>query len=324
MTMHATVAGARPVRMPLAFRILCHFSGADHQRLASCPLGDKQFAGRIGLQLIVSSAFLFTIFASSLLIGFGEDRVSDAIVIAMAFVTASMPAERIEHLRSFHSILERLEAALGGSKTLGECFGRLPWPQRGVYFFQELGEHRSDSGTGPRIVRVGTHALASGSGTRLWTRLSQHRGQKQSGGGNHRGSIFRLIVGTALIERGEHASPTWGKDNTAPREVRDQEISLECAVSNVIRAMPFLWLGINDEPGPDSLRGYIERNSIALLSNYAKPPLDPPSSGWLGRACNRERVRKSGLWNSNHVDEAYDSAFLDRLDSLVKDMAAGR
>jgi hypothetical protein len=52
-----------------------------------------------------------------------------------------------------------------------------------VYFFMEEGETRSDSGIGARIVRVGTHALKEGSGTKLWTRLSQHRGQEKSGGG---------------------------------------------------------------------------------------------------------------------------------------------
>jgi hypothetical protein len=31
-------------------------------------------------------------------------------------------------------------------------------------------------------------------------------------------------------------------------------------------------------------------------------------------------VRKSGLWNQNHVDEAYDPAFLDRFDELVSEM----
>jgi hypothetical protein len=55
-----------------------------------------------------------------------------------------------------------------------------------VYFFREAGETRCDSGNGPRIVRVGTHALKAGSSTKLWTRLSQHRG-KSAGGGNHRG-----------------------------------------------------------------------------------------------------------------------------------------
>ncbi len=84
--------------------------------------------------------------------------------------------------------------------------------------------------------------------------------------------------------------------------------------------MPFLWLDINDEPGPDSLRGNIERNAIALLSNYGKMSLDPPSPTWLGQFCNRPLVRESGLWNQNHVAERYDPAFLDSLEELVHDM----
>jgi hypothetical protein len=81
--------------------------------------------------------------------------------------------------------------------------------------------------------------------------------------------------------------------------------------------MPFLWLAVEDEAGPESQRGYIERNSIALLSNYNRAPLDPPSPGWLGFHCNREKVRNSGLWNSSHVDETYDPEFLDEVDRLV-------
>jgi hypothetical protein len=32
--------------------------------------------------------------------------------------------------------------------------------------------------------------------------------------------------------------------------------------------MPFLWLAIDDEPSAHGLRGHIERNAIALLSNF--------------------------------------------------------
>ena len=177
---------------------------------------------------------------------------------------------------------------------------------------------RTDSGLGPRVVRVGTHALKQGSGTRLWTRLSQHKGQLRSGGGNHRGSVFRRHVGTALIERGSLDCPTWDdRSGTASREVRNSERPLEIAVSKTIREMPFLWLAVEDEPGPASLRGYIERNAIALLSNYAKPPIDPPSPSWLGHHCNREKIRRSGMWNSNHVQERHDPAFLDELADLI-------
>lgn len=55
------------------------------------------------------------------------------------------------------------------------------WPKRGVYFFREAGEVRSDTGEGPRIVRVGTHALKTGGSTKLWTRLSAHKGHLNGG-----------------------------------------------------------------------------------------------------------------------------------------------
>jgi hypothetical protein len=227
---------------------------------------------------------------------------------------------RTHHLKQFYDLLDNLEQQLGGARTLSICDGRMDWPLRGVYFFREPGESRSDTGEGLRIVRVGTHALKSGSGTKIWTRLSQHRGTAQSGGGNHRGSIFRLIVGTALAERDGHKFPTWGKGSSAPREIREAEQPLERVVSKVIGAMPFLWLAINDDPGPDSKRGYIERNAIALLSNHSKQSLDPPSRNWLGHLCNRKRVRASGLWNQNHVDEQYDPAFLDTMERLIHDV----
>lgn len=228
-----------------------------------------------------------------------------------------MSTQRLSDLRDYYALLAVLSERTGGPRRLRDCSGRMYWPNRGVYFFMEDGEARSDSGSGPRIVRVGTHALTDSSRTKLWARLRQHRGQGKSGGGNHRGSIFRLIVGTALIARYGHDFPTWGQGNNAPANVRLGEINLEREVSTVIGDMPFLWLAVEDEPGPRSLRGYIERNSIALLSNFEKESLDPPSAGWLGHSCSRERVRTSGLWNQNHVDEAYDPAFLGHLEALV-------
>tara|TARA_R110000787_G_scaffold25321_1_gene71221 strand:+ start:152 stop:859 length:708 start_codon:yes stop_codon:yes gene_type:complete len=232
-----------------------------------------------------------------------------------------MKIDRKRHLERFYELLSSLEQNLGGTRKLEGCTGRMDWPLRGIYFFQEPGEFRSDTGNELRIVRVGTHALKADSGTKLWTRLSQHKGGARTGGGNHRGSIFRLIVGASLIERDSHDFPTWNKGSSAPREVRQREQPLEQAVSEVIGEMPFLWLAINDEPGPASARGYVERNAIGLLSNFEKESLDPPSDNWLGHFCNRERVRTSGLWNSNHVNEEYDPAFLDKMERLIEQMA---
>jgi hypothetical protein len=227
--------------------------------------------------------------------------------------------DRLEHLIEFYSIVDELEKKINGARTFAECSGRTSWPKRGVYFFRETGERRSDSGDGPRIVRVGTHALKAGSNTVLWARLSQHKGQVKTGGGNHRGSIFRLIVGSSLIQRRGYSYLTWGEGSTANNDVRMSEQPLECEISKVIGGMPFLWLAIEDKAGPQSLRGYIERNAISLLSNYKKPPLDPASEAWLGHHCDRERVRGAGLWNSNHVEDSYDSAFLAEFRRLVSE-----
>jgi hypothetical protein len=235
-----------------------------------------------------------------------------------------MGDQRADNLRQFYAALRRLAEKVGGATTLAQCSGRQSWPSRGVYFFMEDGETRRESGGGARIVRVGTHALTDTSRTTLWKRLSQHRGRVKSGGGHHRGSIFRLIVGTAIIARDSLEFPTWGQGNNTPRDVRDDELALECAVSKTIGAMPFLWLAIDDAPGAGSLRGYVERNSIALLSNFGKAPLDAPSDNWLGRWCNRERVRALGLWNSNHVDERYEPAFLTCLEGLIDQIEVGR
>ena len=83
--------------------------------------------------------------------------------------------------------------------------------------------------------------------------------------------------------------------------------------------MPFLWAGIEDEPGPASLRGYIERNAIALLSNYGchDTAVDPPSAEWLGQWAASEHIRRSGLWNVNHVSEECNPDFLDELEQYL-------
>jgi hypothetical protein len=230
-----------------------------------------------------------------------------------------MPEQRLADLLRFYEILDSLEQRIGGARTLSVSSGRLHWPDRGVYFFREAGEFRTHTGKGSRIVRVGTHALKPGSSTKLWQRLSSHKGTAKHGGGKHRGSIFRLLVGTSLIAKNGYTFPTWDVGNSAKSNVTRNEHALECEVSRTIGEMPFLWLAVEDEPGQDSLRGYIERNAIALLSNYQRPPLDPPSPEWLGQHCDREKVRDSGLWNSRHVDESYDPAFLTKLARLVSE-----
>jgi hypothetical protein len=231
-----------------------------------------------------------------------------------------MIAERVAHLRRFYEILARLEFGCGGVRVLQACSARSEWPQRGVYFFFENGEVRSASGSGNRVVRVGTHAVSAGSRTTLWNRLSQHRGAADLTG-NHRGSVFRLLVESALSARDPSLTvSTWAKGQSAPRDTRLAEQVLEQAVSRYVGTMPCLWVLIGDAPSPQSRRAYIERASIALLSNARideTEASDRPSSTWLGLWCPRSNVRSSGLWNQRHIRAAYDPAFLDELERYV-------
>ena len=149
--------------------------------------------------------------------------------------------------------------------------------------------------------------------------------------------VCSLRVSVGPVGRDEAFTSLWNRANTVPGRVdcgsfalaqkgltgsavRKAELPLEIEVSKVIRAMPFLWLAVNDAPSPWSLRGVIERTAIALLSNSDKPPIDAPSVNWLGKSCGHDRVVRSGLWNQNHVDETYDPAFLDQLSAQIDGM----
>ena len=96
------------------------------------------------------------------------------------------------------------------------------------------------------------------------------------------------------------------------------EAPVEAAISVYLGRLPFLWLSIDDEPGPGSLRGPIERNVIALTSGLQEPVIDQPSPSWLGLYSGRDKVRRSGLWNQRHVDEKYVPNFLDVLEAAIE------
>jgi len=97
---------------------------------------------------------------------------------------------------------------------------------------------------------------------------------------------------------------------------RVREAAWEQRVSAYIGAMPVLWVGVMDEPGPGSGRALIEQNAIALLSNH-RAPVDPPSEGWLGHHSERDAICSSGLWNLDYVDEDYDPGFIAVLQKCI-------
>jgi hypothetical protein len=234
---------------------------------------------------------------------------------------------RLLELQRLYELLGSHSDRQGGRRRLADVNTAL-LPRRGDYFFFDEEELRQDSGVGPRIVRVGTHALATGSKSTLRQRLAQHRGAK-NGGGNHRGSIFRNLVGQAILSEGIcGVCPSWGvasdltKASSALGTDRNSLVSseqpVERCVSDYLARLTFTFLDIDDEPGAKSRRGFVERNAIALLSNHDRPALDAPSPSWLGDMSDRELVRRSGLWNQRHVAEVCDDTFLDFIATLIR------
>ena len=61
--------------------------------------------------------------------------------------------KRIGDLSRFYTLLDQLGQKTCAPRLLANCAGHDNWPTRGIYFFQEPGEQRADSGTGNRIAR---------------------------------------------------------------------------------------------------------------------------------------------------------------------------
>jgi hypothetical protein len=189
--------------------------------------------------------------------------------------------------------------------------------RKDTFFFDEA-EPRSTSGVGARCVRVGTHGLHEGAKSTLWKRLRHHRGHLD-GGGAHRTSVFRRLVGRALIARDGLVVPSWCEAKPPPGPNLDAERDLERRVSEAIRELPVIALPVADR----EQRNRVERVAIALLSNAGGDgPVDPPSTSWLGRWAS-EPVRSSGLWNQMQVGTEWSDVVLGEVERLLDGVRAG-
>ncbi len=183
-----------------------------------------------------------------------------------------MGSNRLQDLERFYFALDRLRLHLGGDRLLATSDAGMPFPRRGVYFFFERGEERRESSSGLRVVRVGTHALKDRSRTTLRQRLSQHRGIRKTGGGNHRGSVFRKHVGAAVLNRSPDLNcPTWGLGSRSTRRSCDRQpafirgrscrsgaLSLE--VHNIDRRTNLIQIGLhNPQLAPQPYKVRFER-----------------------------------------------------------------
>jgi hypothetical protein len=179
-------------------------------------------------------------------------------------------------------------------------------PEKGVYIFCDPTQESKLRSGAPRIVRIGTHAVSTGSKSTLRSRLRTHLGSA-TGGGSHRSSIFRLHVGQSLIAKNslKEKYPHWGVGSTASSEIRISEQELEQEVSAYIGKLLVTIIPLMDESGPNSARAHVERALVALFTENMDF-LEESTASWLGRLSTRPQLQKSGIWNVQHVGAAFD------------------
>jgi hypothetical protein len=179
----------------------------------------------------------------------------------------------------------------------------------GLYFFYEQGEV-SDHAPKGRIVRVGNHPRSQGG---LVRRLRMHYS------GNKNSSVFRKFLGGALLRRDDPSnpclSPAPGKGHWERQDARTcpRCAPTETLVSGLLRdRFRFRCVRVPD---------LVERNGLEalLVATLAACDVCRPSSSWLGLHAYSEKVRASGLWNSQYVGEShvFDGDGLERLATLI-------
>lgn len=164
----------------------------------------------------------------------------------------------------------------------------------GLYFFYERSEVNGHD-AGLKIVRIGNHPNAD---HRLVSRLRQHYA---AGPSAKNASVFRLLLGGALIRRDNPDSPClapgpgkghWEQPgekscpNCADYEQRVTQYLEEHCVFRCVR--------IDD-------RDERNRFEALLVATVAACEHCRPSDSWLGCHAYSEAVRRSGLWNRQFV-----------------------
>ena len=229
-----------------------------------------------------------------------------------------MTTHRQQHVNKFYDLLDRVTVKF--PKRSLDTISKSNLPEKGVYFFFEPNETRHNSNF-DRVVRIGTHAAIANSNATLYDRLYNHKGSKDLTG-NHRGSVFRKLIGYSLLYKDSLNYPHWGdKSKKGDKSVKASEKDLEKIVSKYIHTLTFTVLEVPGPSSKDNDRAFIEENSIALLSNYDQPAIDKCSKNWLGLYSKDSKVIGSGLWNFDCVDrKIIVKDYFDRFEKYLTTM----
>ena len=165
-------------------------------------------------------------------------------------------------------------------------------PLNGIYIMFEKGEKHGEL---DRITRTGSH---TGFG-QLRSRLDQHFLNE-----NKNRSIFRKNIGRCLLNRTQNPYlERWEMDTTSRLEKdknlhlidKDFELFLEKKISRYIQEnISFTVVKVEDKND----RLFWEGRIIASLASY---PFIQPSENWLGNHSPKEKIRKYGLWQEQHL-----------------------
>jgi len=166
-------------------------------------------------------------------------------------------------------------------------------PRNGIYIIFENGEKYNDL---DRIVRVGTHTGHN----QLFSRLKQHFVKE-----NKNRSIFRKNIGRCLLNKvNSPYLPLWELDITS-REEKERNLKLldlefekqiEKQITNYIQTnLSFCVFEIATK----EQRIFWESK---IVSTLAKSIFFRPSEKWLGNYSSKEKIKSSGLWQVNELN----------------------
>jgi len=177
-------------------------------------------------------------------------------------------------------------------------------PLDGVYAFFERGEKcRINGRKVKRIVRVGINEQDGN----FRKRIRQHYGNVNSLMGHTTGSVFRNLVGGALLRKAKDRRWKRWVDKIGSFPDVEKKVSAQLR-----RNFTFVCFRLNTQTG----RHRVEKGLIGLLACCSP---HAPSKRWLGYHAADERVQESCLWNRNYTKpKAIDLSWFDQFKRAVQ------
>ncbi|MGL4987545.1 MAG: hypothetical protein ACRC5H_10485 [Treponemataceae bacterium] len=208
------------------------------------------------------------------------------------------------------TVTVRIHELCSKHRRLSFPFKKQDIPNNGIYIIFEKGE---TFGEFDRIVRVGTHTGEN----QLYSRLLQHFVKE-----NKNRSIFRKNIGRCFLNRLQDPYlKLWDLDTTSKADKDnnlklldlDYEKEIEQKITTYIQEnLSFCVFQVETK----AQRLFWESK---IVSTLAKSKELKPSIDWLGNYSTKEKIRESGLWQVNELNnEELTEAEFQELKELLR------